>query len=307
VPARFQARFGLPVEYEGGRGSDLVARMKTEREAGIRTIDVFLGGTGTMAALYREKFVDPLLPVLILPEVVDTSKWKTDRLWFMDPEGKYVLRLFSYLNVLVSINTSLIKPAEIRSFKSLLLDPRLKGKIAAYDPTVPGRGSLSAAFLSTLFGEEFLKLFYIDQKPVLSRDQRQIADWLGRGVYPVTLDVPEQVARLKLEGFPVENLTSLPDAPGSVSAGGGMLALVNGPPHPSAARLFVNWIASKEGLEVYSRSFRNATNRNDVDESFVRNEPPKAGVSYFDADGWDFTGREERARQKLNELFGKRG
>jgi ABC-type Fe3+ transport system substrate-binding protein len=143
----------------------------------------------------------------------------------------------------------------------------------------------------------------LEQKPVLSRDERQISEWLARGVHPVVLDVPEQVERLQNEGFPVVNILTLPDAPGSVSAGGGMVAIVAEPAHPAAAKVFVNWIASREGLETYSRGFRNSTTRADVDESFVRAAGPKPELNYVDTNGWDFADLEEKVRLQVKKLL----
>jgi hypothetical protein len=48
-----------------------------------------------------------------------------------------------------------------------------------------------------------------------------------------------------------------------------------------------SWIASKEGLETYSRGYGAATLRTDVDESFLeRGTAPHAGVKYFDDTEW---------------------
>ena len=52
--------------------------------------------------------------------------------------------------------------------------------------------------------------------------------------------------------------------------GDGLVALLNKAPHPNAAaRVFLNWIASKEGIGVLSQSYLYPTTRNDVDESFI--------------------------------------
>ena len=54
--------------------------------------------------------------------------------------------------------------------------------------------------------------------------------------------------------------------PGSMSLGSGHVGLMNKAPHPNATRLFINWIASKEGLEIYSQTQTAATTRTDVEE-----------------------------------------
>src|SRR5436190_23427216 len=45
IPAAFKARYGITVEYLGGRSSDMAARLRTERASGIYTIDAALSGT----------------------------------------------------------------------------------------------------------------------------------------------------------------------------------------------------------------------------------------------------------------------
>src|SRR6187397_563221 len=96
IPAAFKARYGITVEYLGGRSSDMAARLRTERQSGVYTIDVALSGTLTMASIfYGEKMLDPLRPALIDPDVTDGSKWKSGKLWFIDPEEKYILRIFN--------------------------------------------------------------------------------------------------------------------------------------------------------------------------------------------------------------------
>src|SRR5581483_9497893 len=130
LPAAFKARFGITLEYLSGRSSETAARLRSERSAGVYTVDAVLAGIQTMSTIYhRAKMLDPLKPVLLLPEVVDASKWKAGRLWFMDPEQKYVLRLFNTVNEAFTINTREVKPGEIRSMRDLL-EPKWKGKIS---------------------------------------------------------------------------------------------------------------------------------------------------------------------------------
>ncbi len=76
-------------------------------------------------------------------------------------------------------------------------------------------------------------------------------------------------------------------------------------PHPNAGRLFVNWLASKEGLEAYPRGQLNPTTRADIDESFVPPHviSPKPGVDYFEFD-WDFILKhKKRVIARMGELL----
>jgi iron(III) transport system substrate-binding protein len=306
LPAAFKARYGINVEYAGGRSTELAPRLKAERQAGIYSLDVVFAGNESMALVFhREKMLQPLRPALQLPEVLDGSKWKKGKLWFGDPEDQYILRLANTVTTMFHINTKEVKPGELRSVKDLL-DPKWKGKIALQDPTITGSGSNQAAHLYYQHGEDFVKALYVDQKPAIMRDTRQITDGLARGAYPITLGAEDaDVAKLKQEGIPVEILENLTDLYSQVSASFGQVALLDRAPHPNAAKVFVNWIASKEGSEVFNRAMGTAPTRSDIDESFLPPQIiPKPGVQYFDTYDWEFTTvKKAKVRQRMKELL----
>ena len=309
IPKAFKEKYGITVEYLGGRSSDTAARLRTERQSGIYTVDAALSGMLTMASIfYAEKMLDPVRPVLIDPEVTDGSKWKSGKLWFTDPDDKYILRLFSTRTALFYLNTQKVKPDEIKSAQDLL-QPKFQGKIITSDPTLPGIGSMDAARFYIQFGEDFVKKLYLDHKMMISRDRRQIGDGLARGAYPIALGAEdEEMERLEKEGFPIHRVYKLSDMFEVVSPSVGHVALFNNAPHPNAAKLFVNWIASKEGLEVYSRTRGGAPTRNDISEDrYLPAEMiPEPGVQYFDAYNWDFVlNKWETTRLRMKELMGK--
>jgi hypothetical protein len=165
LPAAFKARYGITVDYLGGRSSESAGKMRSEREAGVYTVDVALAGIQTMATIfYREKMLVPLRPLLIDPDVIDPGKWKRGSLWFMDPEQQYILRLFNTAGANFYVNTQFAKPSDFHSARDLL-DPKWKGKISMADPTVPGTGSNQAARFYVQFGEDYVKRLYVDQQP----------------------------------------------------------------------------------------------------------------------------------------------
>src|SRR5882762_6693117 len=77
LPAAFKARFGVTVEYLGGRSNEAAVKLRSERAAGVYTADILFGGSDTMATIYyAEKMVAPLKPELFVPEAVDPTKWR---------------------------------------------------------------------------------------------------------------------------------------------------------------------------------------------------------------------------------------
>jgi iron(III) transport system substrate-binding protein len=297
VIPKFTARYGIPVEFMAGRSSEITGRVKTERAAGIYSVDVYLAGPDTTATvLYGEKMVDPLKSLLVMPEVADGAKWKRGKVWFVDPEERFVVRPFSSVATMLFINTDNVKADELRSAKDLL-NPKWRGKISADDPTAIGSGSNAAARFYHDLGEDFVRKLYIEQKTVRTRERRQMTDWLARGTQPICLNCREDDVRpLIKDGFKLLEVFELADMPPSINGSPWMLTLANKAPNPKAAQLFANWILAKEGLEAYARGFGSVTLRTDIDESFLNAANlPKKGVKYFDDTDWKWvvTGRQE--------------
>ena len=119
----------------------------------------------------------------------------------------------------------------------------------------------------------------------------------------------EVMARvLRKEGVPVSILENLTDLYSEISASFGQVAIMDNAPHPNAAKVFVNWLASKEGSEVFNRAVGTVPTRSDIDESHLPPEIiPKEGVQYFDTYDWEFTvTQKEKVRQRIKELLSAR-
>ncbi|HKA32872.1 MAG TPA: extracellular solute-binding protein [Candidatus Binatia bacterium] len=303
---KFTARYGIPVEFLAGRSSEIAQRLRTERGAGIYSVDVFLSGPDTTATVYyAEKMLDPLKPLLVLPEVTDGGKWKKGKPWFVDPEERFVLRPFNSVSSLLFINTDFVKPNEIRAAKDLL-NPKWRGKISTEDITTTGAGANLAARFYQQLGADFIKKLYIDQKTLGTRERRQFTDWLARGTQPICLNCREDDVRpLEKEGFKLQEIFELSDLAPGINGSPWMLSVANRAPHPNAAKIFVNWISGKEGLEIYARGYGSATLRTDIDESYLSaGNVPKANVKYFDDTDWNWivTGRHDY-REKVWKLM----
>jgi iron(III) transport system substrate-binding protein len=292
VTARFKERFGIDVEYLGGRRGDLVVRLQSERAAGLYTVDVVIGGAQTIAVeFYPAKMIAPIRPALIHPEATDPAKWRPGRLWFIDPDDAYVLRLVNNVSPMLGYNTTKVAPDEIKTAQDLL-NPRYRGLIAQDDPTVSGTGSNTAAYIRSRLGDDFIRRLYADQQVQFTRDRRQLSDWLGRATYPIVINPNEAdvLGPLVRDGFPIRIAAGLPDLPANVTAGSGLTILLDPAPHPNAARLLVNWLAMREGNEVYARAEGAVPLRADVDPVWAPEyQIPKPGVEYFDTYDWDFT------------------
>ena len=88
VPAKFTARFGIPVEYVGGRTRSAAAKIAHQRRVGIYQFDVFISSISSMANVINPRgWLDPVKPNLQLPEVLDPSKWEKTAFGMLTRKG----------------------------------------------------------------------------------------------------------------------------------------------------------------------------------------------------------------------------
>jgi ABC-type Fe3+ transport system substrate-binding protein len=295
LPEAFKRAFGLELEYNGIASSDFSARLVNERAAGVHSADAVIGGSDSMFRVMAAEgkvadgamgMLAPLRPALVLPEVLDPSKYRNGKLWLPDPEEHYVLRLSNYVSISLTVNEEIVPAASITSYEQLL-KPEYKGRMAAHDPSVLGAGIGTASFIYARFGEDYARQLYLGQDVFLAREHRQLGDLLVRGSHPIVLALePQERARLKAEGFKITELANLG---GYLTNGNGLTAIVDRAPHPNAARLFLNWVASREGAQVYQDGQQEVSTRADVDVSRLFSENvPKPGVDYLDTATWDY-------------------
>jgi iron(III) transport system substrate-binding protein len=238
--------------------SEIVTKIMAERRASQFVVDVVLGAPGaTYNSLQRGKALDPLPPALLLSDVTDLSKWWKGKHRYVDPEGQYV---FVYQSSLygppVYHHTKLVSLDSIRSVWDLL-DPKWKGKIIGLWPRA---NYVSTALLFMYhhpqIGPKFLERFYGGEMDLTYfSDFRQGTDWLAAGKYPLCFLC--RLRRAQEQGLPVAEISPyhFKEAPG-IGSNNGAIGLLNAQPHPSAAKVFINWYLSREG----QIAFRNANN-----------------------------------------------
>jgi len=239
----------IKVSQLRGRGNDLGPRLVAERRAGKYIADLFAGGKGTAyATLYVGKILDPIKPILLLPDVLDETKWWRGAHKYVDPENKYV---FAYIGnaggVEINYNTKLVNSREFGSYWDLV-QPKWKGKIVATDPRMRGMDNPVLFFYyHAKLGTEFIRKLYGEMDVSIARDYRQPVDWLAAGKFSLCIPcVSNEMDKAMEQGLPVEQILSLKEG-GTLSSSGGTLSLLQNAPHPNAAKVFVNWLLSRDG------------------------------------------------------------
>jgi ABC-type Fe3+ transport system substrate-binding protein len=264
----FPKRYGIGVEFVPARGGNIIRRMVDESKAGVQYFDVHIGGTESIiTGLLTENVLEPVEPFFALPEVRDPKQWWSGHIW-ADNAKRFVYAFVAYQTVSLWSNSNEYKPAEFRGFDDLL-NPKLQNRIGISDPRTPGSGSSMWSYMNYIKGEEYLKRL-VAQKLFVTRDLRLLAENLAKGKIAITSGIgyseflPFIKANLTVTPLPV------PKEGLYVSGGYGHVTILKNPPHPNATKVFVNWLLSRDGQEVFSRGMGVGTRRLDIDTKWLR-------------------------------------
>jgi iron(III) transport system substrate-binding protein len=244
-----------------------------------------------------------LRQALILPEVLDESNWLGgfDKA-FLDSEKQYVFSFQAEVSGQVFVNRDVVPESEINTVQGLL-DPKWKGRIAFDDPRFDGAGSGRIAAWIGILGEDFVRRL-LAQDIVLTRDQRQLAEWLVRGRYPLAAGVGSgDLIHFQQEGIGknVETLGGLVPEAWRLSSGFGVVRLVSRAPNPNAAKVFANWLLSQEGQAAWVNKAARASRRLDVPR--IAGLSPEVGIDYYDIDREERLPLRERAKEIAQEVL----
>src|SRR4029434_7559483 len=274
-----------------GNSSRISPRLFAERRAGKYLADVYLGGPTSLYSFYKNNLFDPLAPLLVMPEVVETSAWWEGKHLYVDSERQYIfINEGSVSGFTISYNTQMAKAGDFRSYWDLF-NPKWKGKIVSLDAREPGFGAseLRYVFYHPELGPEFIRRLFAEVNVVLSREQQQAVNWVATGKVALCVFCRDEFAdKAKAQGLPVDSINpndvkEMPRLRGSASA----ITFVSKAPSPNAAKVFINWFLSRRGQIVYQDSHGDRDSlRIDIPKDKVPEAVRRrAGTKYFFVEG----------------------
>ena len=232
----FQKKYPFvePVLYRAGGGA-LVNRVLTEARAGKHDWDI-VGGRGEMILAFKEK---NLLASYVSPEaqMIDSDLFDKQGYWYT----------YYVVPVVLGYNTNLVKPDEIPRSYTDLLEPKWKGKKISMDT----ESYLLLQGLISSWGKEkalsFMKQLAA-QEPVMMRGTTERITMAAAGEYPLVITYAHSLQRMASQGASID-WVALEPAVVEIDP----LMIAAKAPHPHAARLFLNFLLSKEGQEMLVR------------------------------------------------------
>ncbi len=285
----FQKKYPeIKVEHSSAAGAQLPPKLLAEQKAERYSVDLLVQGTTTVInGLIPVKAVIPIQPYLVGPSSRESAPWFNKKFSFADEAGQYNLVMSVYILPSFVFNPNLVAAKEINAWKDLLA-PKWKGKLVMRDPRLAGGGLAIATlwYVNPKLGKEFIQKIFTAQELALSRDDRQLLDFVGQAKFPIAIGPSEVLAKEWIgKGLPVRQMNPEALQEGALTtAGNGALSIPKNPPHPNALKVYLDYLLSKEGQTEWSKAIGFASLRQDVPRDHVAKYLiPKEGVQYLES------------------------
>ena len=229
----------LQVEFFRGNAERLVQKMFAEYQAKRYDVDI-IDGTVSPTMVHRanllQRFYSPVLADYPAELKDPQGYWGSTNLYFFA----------------TGYNTRMVKPNEVPKTYEDLLNPRWKGQMM----WSTSRGSGAPQFIGNIFvtmGQEAGKAYMqkLKQQNIAksTASARQILDLVIAGEYPMAIQIFNHHAYIsKFAGAPVDWQPLEP-----VTATNNTIGLAKNAPHPHAAMLFLDFVLSKKGQQVFQK------------------------------------------------------
>ncbi|HSB71305.1 MAG TPA: extracellular solute-binding protein [Candidatus Methylomirabilis sp.] len=288
IAKMFEAAYpGIKVEAHRTGSERVLQRLMQELQANIKNADVVHTSDAGHFVLLKEK------KLLMAYAPAGIEKFPAG---FKDRDGfSYGLR--STLSV-IAYNPKVIPAAEApRTWKDLL-DPKWRGKLVTAHPGYSGVISTHVLALVNLYGWDFFKQM-AQNKPMLVQSANDPAQVVASGERPIAVDGSEYFFyQTKKKGNPIEIVYPKEGVPLVVSPS----AITSFAPHPNAAKLFTDFIFSKEVQQVLADSEGLYTGHPEV--SYPTDKPKLGDLKLLPADPGELEKRNEELKSRFVEIFG---
>ncbi len=227
---------GVTVDVIRTTGQVAYARLTQDLRAGVAQCDMFTGtDIGHYVALKKNK--------QLLKYVPENHAQLRKPYQDLDSDGYYFTT--SANPTVIIYNTKLVKPEDAPKNWPDLVDPKWTDKVAVAHPGFSGSMGSWTVLMVKLYGWEYLdKLKKVD--PLIGRSLLDPPTILNAGERAVGISSMTTATKLFLDGNPIAIVYPTDGVKLTLSASG----IPANAPHPNAAKLFANYLLSKENSEL---------------------------------------------------------
>jgi iron(III) transport system substrate-binding protein len=278
---------GVKVEVHRSGSQRVLQRLMQELSANIKTADVIhTSDAGHFVFLKDKKLLAPYTPAGV----------ESFSAGFKDKDG-YAHGLRATVNA-IAYNPKIVPAAEApRSWKDLL-DPKWKGKEVTAHPGYSGVIATHVLALVHLHGWDYFKQL-AQNKPMLVQSAADPAGVVASGERPVAVNGGDYTFyQMKKKGNPVEIVYPREGVPLVVSPS----AITSFAPHPNAARLFTDFIFSRDVQQFLADSEGLYTGHPAV--KYPADKPKLGDLKLLTVEPEELDKRDEEIRKRFVEFFG---
>ncbi len=255
----------IAVEYWRGDSRGIVQKALTEKRAN-RVIGDILESTGGAQALIRAGATEPFYSP-------SAAGFPAN---YIDPNGMWIASRLDYFGM--AFNTRQVSAADVPKTYEALLDPKWKGAIAWRADSEVGALLFIAGVMREMGpekGEAYLKRLSAQRIVNYAGSARALVDRVGEGEYKMALEIYAHHPLIsKAKGAPLDT-QMLDPVPSALST----IQLAKNAPHPNAALLFIDFVLSKEGQEVFKAAqYLSPNPQVDIDPSLRKIVPRLNGM-----------------------------
>ena len=239
VEKAFTKKYGIPIEYFRAASNKTLDRVLTEARAGRVLSDVVVTNRGPMLLLKEEK----VFAKYTSPEA---ANFPAD---VRDPDG-VLSPIYRMVIVGILYNTRLVKPEEAPRSLDDLLQPRWRGKWVMPDPSRHFTTGVWVRNLEEYYGKDWMGFVkkMAEAKPILVESFIPSAQKIISGEALAGITYVKYVHIFGKDGAPLDYVR-LP----KMLADGHHAGISAKAPHPNAARLFVDFFISREGMQIMAQ------------------------------------------------------
>lgn len=278
---------GVKVEVQRTGSQRILQRMMQELSSNIRNVDVVhTSDAGHYVLLKEKKLLMQYAPAGI--EAFGAG--------FKDRDG-YHFGLRATVNV-IAYNTKAVPAAEApRTWKDLL-DPKWRGKLVTAHPGYSGVIATHVLALVHLHGWDYFKAL-AQNKPMLVQSAVDPSGVVASGERPVAVDGGDYTFyQAKKKGNPVEIVYPKEGVPLVVSPS----AITSFAPHPNAAKLFTDFIFSRDVQQMLADTEGLYSGHPQV--TYPADKPRMSDLKLLPVDAEELEKRNEEIKTRFVEFFG---
>jgi iron(III) transport system substrate-binding protein len=278
---------GVKVEVQRTGSQRILQRMMQELSSNIRNVDVVhTSDAGHYVLLKEKKLLMQYAPAGI--EAFGAG--------FKDRDG-YHFGLRATVTV-IAYNTRAVPAAEApRTWKDLL-DPKWRGKLVTAHPGYSGVIATHVLALVHLHGWDYFKAL-AQNKPMLVQSAVDPSGVVASGERPVAVDGGDYTFyQVKKKGNPVEIVYPKEGVPLVVSPS----AITSFAPHPNAAKLFTDFIFSRDMQQVLADTEGLYSGHPQV--TYPADKPRMSDLKLLPVDAEELEKRNEEIKMRFVEFFG---